>query len=429
MRLLTFLAILLLLPMGTTDARELSLAEAEQLARDYSLRLKQARLQTEAAGGQRDAAVAARYPTLTLTGRVGYVDDVPSLTVDLPVGDPIVRELGTTENYQADLLLTFPLYTGGRIASTVQAGEALVALREALAEATLDQVTFTVRATYLAAYRANRLVAASEAALERAEIIQTSVASMAQAGAADSVALLEAKLGVTEADLTLKEHQTKARQESIRLQILLGLDPSETIELVDSFAEPAIPPATVTTIVRPEQQAVEAKVAQARADLRAQASGYLPELSLYGGYSVGKPNRDLFNKDWDDYFTVGVQASWSFNIGNQTEVLVGAARADLRRAELERDHVADDLSEAARLALTQWEIAYEQFLTARQRVTIAAATYRLAEAQHAAGALTTNRLLEVQQDLTRAEAARAAALANYHIARAAYSYAIGAETF
>lgn len=429
MKSVSLLLVLLLLPVSFVGARELSLDQAEQLGRDYSLALKRARLQHESAASQRDAAKAGRYPTVSVDARANYIDNLPSFTIELPVGEPMHREIGSKENYQADFMLNLPLYTGGRLSSNISAGESLVRVQQALSEATLGQVTYQIRAAYLSVVRAERLIATGEASLARANLINDDTHAMAEAGAADSVALLETQLGVTEASISLKEYKSIRHQAAINLLVLLGLDPNETLTLTTSMPEPIPPPTNVGEVSRPELEAASAKVSQSEALVRGQKGGYLPSLSLFGGYSVGKPNRDMFNADWDDYFTAGVRANWSFNLGNQIGKQVEAAQFSLAMARNEEQSVRDNLDREASLALAKLSLSYEQYSAAQERAQIASTNYRLANSQHRAGALPTNRLLEIERNLSRAEAARAAAAADYQVARAGYNYAIGEDTF
>lgn len=423
------LLLLLLVPIGVADARDLTIEDAEQLAREYSMQLKRAHLQTASATSRMRIAQAERYPTLAVTGRANYIDNLPSFTIDLPVGDPMVRELGAKENYQGDITLSVPLYTGGRIGSGVEAGRALVAVQEALVEATLDQVTLQARTAYLRVDRADQLIATAEAALGRAQITAQDVQSMFEAGAADSVALLEARLGVNEASLAVDEYRSLRQQEAITLAILLGLDPTEEIRLTSGFSTPVLPRTPTETIDRPELAAAAARIEQLHAAIGGARADYLPTISLFGGYSVGKPNRDMFNADWDDYFTVGARAGWSFNLGNRTGNEVALAEYDLAMARQAELRTKDDLTREAALAFAQWQLTARRYFTSEERLEIAAANYRLAQSQHDAGALPTNRLLEIERNLSRAEAALAVTLVDYHLAHARYSYASGTDSF
>jgi len=115
-----FVALCLLLLTSTVCPRELSLDQALQLAEAHSHRLKEAKADLSAATESLAAARAERFPTLSLDARAGYIDNVPSLDIDIPGFVSLSRDFGTSETYQTDLRLAMPLYTGGRISSNIE---------------------------------------------------------------------------------------------------------------------------------------------------------------------------------------------------------------------------------------------------------------------------------------------------------------------
>jgi outer membrane protein TolC len=129
----------------------------------------------------------------------------------------------------------------------------------------------------------------------------------------------------------------------------------------------------------PQLRSAQAGINAGKASVGFEKSGYLPSLSLFGGYSIGKPNRDVFNANWDGYFTVGAGVSWSFNLGDQTGRKVRAAEFQLNALEQERDRVRRELDEAARLSYEQMSLAHERFQSAQDQYQITSANYRLAQ--------------------------------------------------
>jgi outer membrane protein TolC len=425
---IVFTVTILLLSASSGWTKELGLAETVRLATGHSLELKKARLASLAAQSQYAAAAARRFPTLSVDSKAMLISDVPSFTIELPLGQSLDRELGSKEVYQTDIALALPLYAGGRISSGVEAGKALVAINDALERADLNQVTLLAQVGYLALYRADQVAVSAQAALDRATITQETVQSMFDAGAADSVDLLESELTVTDARLAWRETLSNRRQQEIRLLILLGLELSESIAIADTFAVPAAElPKLPVASDKPELAAANATIDFRKAGYRASRSGYLPTISLVGGYSFGKPNRDQFNGEFDDYFSVGARAQWSFNLGNETGKQTTTARLDWQGAEIQQQQVGEQLDREAALAYEQLLLARDRYETAWDRATLAARNYRLATARHTDGALATNRLLEIEQTLAAAEAGRAAAVADYFIVRSNYLYAIGSD--
>jgi outer membrane protein TolC len=178
---------------------------------------------------------------------------------------------------------------------------------------------------------------------------------------------------------------------------------------------------------KPEIAASRAVLTAREAERRLARAERWPSLSLVGGYSFGKPNRDVFNNDWDDYFSIGLVASWSFNLGNSTGRRSDAAGHRIEAARRELDKTVELLDREARLAGEALKLAYTQYQTASMQKRIAADNYRLATAKHDLGDLSTNRFLQVEESLTAADNALAAAVAEFYIARARFLFATGSD--
>jgi len=174
-------------------------------------------------------------------------------------------------------------------------------------------------------------------------------------------------------------------------------------------------------------RAAQAAVALSRAQVKIARSAYFPTISAYGGYSYGKPNLDFFNNTWNDYFTIGTQLNWSFNVGRKEYNEVQRAKHSSRAVRRERDEVAKRLKRETQLALENLRLAYQRYETAQQSHRISLDSYRLAIQKHRRGLLSSNRLLEIETDLREAEAALAVSLVDFYITESAYYYSIGSD--
>ncbi len=414
---------------ASVGAAPLTLAEAIAEARAHSFHLRKAEAEHRAATADLLAAEKNRFPTLSAEAMANYQSEIADLQLTFPGAPGIRRELGSKEQYQFSALVSLPVYTGGRISGGIDRAASLATYQAAIRDATTDQVILSTRLAYFSLLRARRELAAAEAGKRRAEIVRDDVTAMFEGGVADSVDLLEVAYTVNRANLRVREAEIELRQASIELAILLGRDPSEAITPSD---EPA-PPARVASLLvqvdtsKPELRAANAMLGVQRATVGLSKSGYLPSLSVTGGYHYGKPNIDLFENTWNDHFTVGARLTWSFNLGNKTASEVNAAQRRFDATRHERDHTAERLDEQARLAREQLSLARERYTIAEREVALTRDNYRLSQQRHRDGALSTNRLLEIETSLSEAEANLAMALAGFYQAQSAYWFAIGSE--
>ena len=418
----------LMLSTVTIQARDLTLQQALDLAEQHSFILKKARANNSAAQHELKAAGAERFPTLSLAGNASYISKTAEMDINIPNLVSLQREIGSKERYQTDLRMTVPLFTGGKISSGIDIASASVQYAEALVQAGQDQIDYMTRLEYLNLHRSDRMVEAALAAQKRTSIISDNVKSLYEAGTADSVDLLEARLAVSKAQLAVDQAQTGRRSSEIRLATLLGLETSESLNVMDKFPEPSLEksPSTLSDS-KPELIAAEANILLMKSRRQLARSDYWPSLNAYGGYSYGKPNIDQFNASWNGYWTVGANLSWSLNLFGKTAGKTQAQQYYLEAARSDRDQTRENLEKDINLNFEQMSLAYAAYQNAREQYKIAEDRYRLARQQHSNGVLTTNRLLETEADLTAAEALLAAAEADFYIAQSSYFYALGSD--
>ncbi|MFQ6007627.1 MAG: TolC family protein [Candidatus Zixiibacteriota bacterium] len=411
----------------SVQARELSLQDAFDLAVQHSHQLKKAKAEREAYESALRAAKAARLPTLSAETFAFYKDEVPSLGITITPDRTFSREIGTHENYQTDLRISVPLFTGGKISGSIKAASAQLDLYRALEDCTLEQLLYQTRIAYLMLYRAERLQEVAQASQDRTLIILKDIRAALEAGTADSTDLLEVNLANNEAFLKLEQAQSARRSAEIKLRTLLNLPATESINVVDKPPPPVGRAVYYTFISKPELRATKAAISYNRALMTLARSTYLPTIYTYAGYSYGKPNIDWFNKTWMDYFSIGAQLSWSLNVGMKERLEERRARYLYQAAQRELDNLTERFEREALLAREQVALARHQYSTAKLRRKTAADNYRLAIRMHRQGALSSNRLLEIETKLSEAEAALETAVVDYHLAESAYFYALGSE--
>jgi outer membrane protein TolC len=74
------------------------------------------------------------------------------------------------------------------------------------------------------------------------------------------------------------------------------------------------------------------------------------------------------------------------------------------------------------------KLAYTKYQNSLDQFQIASDSYRIAKQQHQNGDLATNRLLEIEADLSSSESNLAAAKADFFAAQTAYRFALGSDT-
>ncbi|MEA2030843.1 MAG: TolC family protein [candidate division Zixibacteria bacterium] len=421
-----FLFVIYMLVAQSSMSRDLGLQEAFNLAVEHSHQLKKARADRMASEEAFNIAKSERYPTVSASAIGFYNSEVPSLNMDFGTFS-FSRDMGTHENYQTDFRLAMPVFTGGRLSGGIKAADAVNGLNHALEQMQIDAIYLLTRVTYLKLYRADRSVDAAQSSLERIKLTQTDVKALFTAGATDSVDLLETKLGVTKAAFHLTAVEHERRSIEIELKVLLDLPLDQELELVDTLPKPVIEDFVQLVDTKPQMLAAQANIGLNRAKVQISRSALTPTLSVFAGYSYGKPNLDHFNNSWNDYWTFGGQLSWSFNFGMQTAHEITKANWGLKASLRERNRIEEELSRDSELAQKKLLFAFEHYTTAKLQYRISLDNYRLAQASHREGALSSNRLIEIETALAESESSVAAALADFYIAQSVYYNAIGSD--
>jgi outer membrane protein len=417
--------LLLLCIMASVAAKELTLSDALSRAKANSQRLRSAEAQRQAADNALRSARAERFPSLSATAIASYVNEVPTLQIALPTGPAISRNIGTHETYQTDVRLSMPLFTGGRISSGIELASASYDMTGASMDQVYSALLLETRQAVINLYRADQILLAANSSLARTKTLEKDVLSLFSVGAADSVDLLELELATTKAALQVDVAETARHSSAIVLGRLIGEDNPRSLVIVDSLPPPIdhlVDSSENQT--RAELYQVWASIASAKAQRKLARSDWFPSVAVYGGYSYGKPNLDRFNDRWNDYFTAGATLSWSLNLG-------GKASSQMRRADYARiayEHTEKDIraviNQEEQLAREQTSLTSKKYAASATSVRVAEARFRLAKLQLGEGQISTNRLIEIQESLAIAEAEKASALADYHLALSQFYYVI-----
>jgi outer membrane protein TolC len=269
-------------------------------------------------------------------------------------------------------------------------------------------------------------VRTARASLERLAIIDRDLHNLYQSGLADSVDILDAMLALEKGRQVVEQQETIYRNASLALATLIGLDAAGGLVPNEAVEPPSSPDVSDSAaITRYEISQIDRRIRAAELGAGLSQAEYYPSVSGFGGYSVGKPNRDMFEKSWNDYFSAGVVLTWAINTGGTTGKAVAAARQTALSARMARAELLEALRLQSQTARNNLEQAFRTVQVIANERDIARRQYRLAGDQQRAGQLSVNRLLELETSLTTTEQQYQAALIQYYLADGDYLYAVG----
>jgi outer membrane protein TolC len=405
---------------------EMTLSEAIFRSLERSFGLEAARRDSAAAALSYGAARSLRFPELTLTARSTYKDEVPGFEIDMP---PIVleRELGGKEAYQADLEISQPIFTGGRLSNNIRAERERSLAASAAVRAEEMATAYRCRRAYLEAMLAGQLMGVAASSLERIGTIRKDVETLFENGMADSIDVLDA-------DLALKRAEQEVADQRIAYDLTLtvlrretGLPQSAQIVRTEELPAPrkrlersAGPP-----MYRPELERMQRLANAAEFMASASRADYFPSLAGFARYSYGKPNQNVFDNEWNDYAMVGLRLSWSINLADRSGRSTGALAERARAARWARKELEDELTLQCERAIEQADYAFDTMNRVIRQRHLAQRKLALARERQLAGTLSTNRLLEMESEVYALHSLEVASMIRFYLAENDYLYAIG----
>jgi outer membrane protein TolC len=411
----------------------LTLAEAVRVALANNPELAATAHDVEAAEAQRDVAAGQRLPSLHAVGGYSYYLDSQRLIAARENGEPGVF---SRDIFAGDLVVTMPLFTGGRITSEIRAAELLQQSAEHRLARTREELIFNVSSVFHAILAQRRVIDSLEfskkALQEHLKRIQDLIAALKAA----KVDQLRTEVRIADLEQRLARERNVLAIQTRVLANLLGLNRPE--KPVEPAGELGLTGAAVPTTDEALRQALAGRsdYLAARAALEAQAkavdaarAAHWPTVALQGAYggrwAADTTDRPSGTDSSDDVGRVGVVVDIPIFEGGRIEARVRqesarllAARERLRRLELQvqldvETAVLNIGSSAQRVEAT--EKAIEQ---AKESLRIERQKYELGK-----GSITD--VLDAQSALLDSQTNYYRALADYNTALAQYRLATG----
>ncbi len=324
--------------VAESRARE-TLDEAWALALQQDHSLAAARNQAEAAGFDAQAARAQRWPTVAVGGSYTQLDDSPAFDfafTGLPITPPELFE--DDEFVMGSATLTVPLFTSGRISSSIAAAEARERGVGAQVTAATADVKLAVADAYVGVLRARKALGSREQqrADARGAGPRYDQHVRARAGAEERIAGRAGGAGRRAAERAARGECAEVAPAAYNRRLGEPLD--RPVELSESLPVPVDLSQDLPALVeqalsrRTELDALDAQ-AEAYGQLaRTERSRVLPQLALTGGYNY------LENQFLDDETVgmAGIGVQWALFDGGQSRKRAAALDRNRRATEQQR---------------------------------------------------------------------------------------------
>jgi len=414
------------LPPDVPD--KLDLPTAIRYALDNNFAIREARERIREQEGLIITVKAQVLPNANINA--GYTDNAKELSSDLGQANP------ATDNWHIQLGVTQLLYSGGGVRAALSAQSALRQAALLDLQSTINDALYEVRTRFYTVLLDREQIKVQESNVELLQQAYQIAKNRFDAGASSKFEVLQAQVAVANAQPPLINARNAFRTAVDQLRHSIGYrNPrADSLTKVPDF----IGELNVKTVKYDLQSSIDAalanrpdlqrlgRIAEARrAGVRNAQAGYLPTVSLTGGYEIRKNNYHDSFRDYVDGWLVGVQSSWDVFDGRATRGRVIQARSQLRQAELETQDNTLSVEVDVRSSLSSLQEAAELTDATRQSVGEAEEAVRLADARFSAGTITQLDVLSARNALTQARLNQLQANYQYNVAVASVRRSIG----
>ncbi|MDB4908566.1 MAG: outer rane efflux protein [Gemmatimonadetes bacterium] len=375
--------------------------------------------------------------TLSIAERVKYLEKhVPSaglaslgsLFGNLPFGQ--------ANAYTATLSGSQALYSGGRLGAAGKiATEYLESARLTLNEQAAD-IELQVRSAYFRARLAQELASISGAAVAQAERFLATERVRLSSGLGSELDVLRAEVALANLQPQQISATNAADVAMLDLKRLINIPLAQPLRLVTTLDVPTMlatadSTGSLETLSRRASIAAEERQVRIRQQQVSIArSAYLPSVSLVFNYGklLYPTGVFSFNQDWRTDFTAGLTVNVPIFNGNRTAAEVAQAQVALNQEQLRLSQLRENVQIEYERARGERERARSSIEARQRTVQQAQRVYDLTVLRYDQGLASQLEVSESRLSLLQARSNLAQAVADYQIANATLSRALGATS-
>jgi outer membrane protein len=413
----------------------LSLAEAIRVALANNPEVAATAREEEAAAAQRDAAAGQRWPNLHAVGGYSHFLDSQRLIAARENGEAGVfsRDLLT-----GDLVVTLPLFTGGRITSEIRAAELLRQAAEHRLVRTREELVFNVTSVFYGILAQRRVIESLESSQQALQEHLKRVQDLIAAQKAARVDQLRTEVRLADLEQRLAGQRNLLDIQGRVFSNLLGLEPG------GGAADPKGPLSLgggargdLASALR-SAHLKRSDVLAARATLEAQAravdaarAGHWPTVALQGTYggrwAVGPTEAAPGADRADDVGRLGVVVDVPLFEGGRIAARVRQERARLLAAQERLRKLGLQVQLDVETAILNIDSAFQRVEATQKAIEQAKESLRIEREKYDLGKGAIVDVLDAQSALLDSQTNYYRALADYNVAQAQLRLAVGEQ--
>ncbi|OPY91567.1 MAG: Outer membrane protein TolC precursor [Syntrophaceae bacterium PtaU1.Bin231] len=415
------------------DSNVLTLERCIEIALEKNPEIAAARSDITAAEARFDAARAAYWPQLSAEG--GYLRYVDNQRL---IAARFNGELGVFDNdlLRADLVVRWPLFTGGRISSEAGAAEKLSEAEKKKFIRTRDELVYSVTAVYFSIRGQQSIIDSLKFSKGALDQHRKRVLQLYEAQKAAKVDLLRTEVRLADVNQNIiREENVLATQTRILFSLMGYEDAPENIRFEEKFALPSeesLDPGRLVESAlknRPDYRAAQERVEAQVRRVAAAKAGHWPSVNLVGSYGVrsapSPENRGRDTQSMEDTGFAGAVLSVPLFEGGRVSATISEETALLAAAKERMKRLEIQIRQEAETAALDIQSSVARFRATEKSVEQARESLRIETLKYDLGKGSITDVLDAHAALLQAETSYCRACIDYQISRARLKLATG----
>lgn len=406
-------------------AGPLSLSDAVQTALKYSPMIQSAAYQASAAEAHVVMTRAMTKPQISALGITGKSNLESLITTPPNVGPWSITHFPTEGKTAAQLMLMYPIYTGGRLSATIKGAKALSSAAGSDRAAVERNVSMETKMAYHRALLADAFVSVYEELVKEAqERVRIAEASFNE-GKIAKYDLLRNQAELADAQQQLTNAQRDAQIALVDLKAVLGMIQASDITLSDKLEYAPVTGSLdsyMATAIknRPEPAAARARINSNGSNLDVAKSAYKPQV-----YLNAMEMADSGAEGNESGYAVAVSVGLPLLDGGERRAAVKEAEAMLEAMKREEQQALLGVQQDVSTVWAELQAADRNVQLSKAAVVQAEEDYRVVKLRYESGKTINVEVLDALFSLVRAQTNELSALYDHNIARDRLARAVG----
>ena len=434
-------------PVPTDPAHVFTLDECIKLTLERNPSYDSSEQDIKSAEYTKWKAVTGFLPTLGADYSYTRLDETPTTTTAL--GEVIMStphvitgrkvEVGSRDNWQFNLTVTQPIFTGFNLISQYRLAKLGLNVAEIQRERARQQLILQVKQAYFSILQAEKALEVAQQSVALNEEQVKNARSFFEVGMVPKNDVLQAEVQLAQSiqDRIVAENNLSLAKSQLNNLLRRPLDSPMAVKDVQcprSFDKKLQEMIDIAMEKRPEVQAAKRQVEMGEQGVRVAQSGYYPQVAVKYTYtregdeaSVNGYTSSTGSTSDPDSWSVTAIASWNFWEWGRTHSDVQISKVDLKKANNALTEVQDGVKLEVQQAFLQLQAASKNIVVAEKAVEQAEENYRMSEERYREQVATSLEVRDAETLLTKARTNYYNTLYAFCLSYASLQRAIGME--